>query len=60
MSAPTGAGITLDGQKYHEIKNNDIITISKAFEKFNLVEPLTSDFYDRLRGKLLWSGKVIA
>jgi NAD+ kinase len=50
----TGAAVAVDGRSIGAIAPDDILTISAAGRRIQLIHPPGYDFYEILRSKLLW------
>jgi NAD+ kinase len=50
----TGAAVAIDGRSIGAIAPDDVLTISAADKRIQLIHPPGYDFYEILRSKLLW------
>jgi len=50
----TGAAVAVDGRSIGAIEPDDLLTISAAKTRIQLIHPPGYDFYEILRSKLLW------
>ena len=51
--------LTLDGQVGFQMEAGDRVRISKSSTTFNLLQPPNRNYFEVLRGKLHWGGKVV-
>ncbi len=52
----TGLNLSVDGQQYFALQEQDIITIEKSHSRALLIESDKRNFYEVVRSKLKWSG----